>query len=35
MYKKGEVIDKSMTKAVYWYEKAVENNEPRAAYNLA
>jgi len=35
MYKKGEVIDKSMTKAVYWYEKAVENNEPRAAYNSA
>ncbi len=35
MYKKGEVIDKSMTKAVYWYEKSVENNEPRAAYNSA
>ncbi|KXZ69117.1 putative beta-lactamase HcpD precursor [Acinetobacter venetianus] len=35
MYKKGEVVDKSIEKSVYWYKKAIENSEPRAAYNLA
>jgi TPR repeat protein len=32
---KGEVIEKSISKSIYWYEKALQQNDPRAAYNLA
>jgi TPR repeat protein len=35
MYMKGEIIEKSISKAIYWYEKALQQNDPRAAYNLA
>ena len=34
MYSKGEVVEKSITESIKWYKKALDQNDPRAAYNL-
>ncbi|WP_168425275.1 tetratricopeptide repeat protein, partial [Escherichia coli] len=34
MYSKGEVVQKSIQESIKWYNKALSQNDPRAAYNL-